>query len=330
MGLKPFQGRQIFQWMHQRRVFDPHAMTNLAKPLRQSLAETCSLGALRMLDVSESGRSEGTKKALFALPDGETVETVLIRDRDRTTICLSSQVGCAVKCSFCATGLSGFKRNLSPGEIAEQALRILDGEDLGGKSPNIVYMGMGEPFRNYEAVVKSIRLLMDKDGLNIGARRITVSTVGETDGIRRFAGEPWQVRLSVSLHAANDKLRSGLVPLNRKYPLSALRESILDYVSESGRQVTFEWALLDGVNDSMKDAGELCDFVGNLKATVNLIPYNPVHGLDYSAPPQEKCEAFRDAVEARGVRATLRKERGQDIDAACGQLRRRADAARTG
>ncbi len=305
-------------------------MTDLSKDLRRRLVESCAGPQLERAGVSESARSRGTKKALLRLPDGETVESVLIRDRDRATLCLSTQVGCAVKCSFCATGLSGFKRNLSPGEIVEQALYLLSDEDLQGRTPNIVYMGMGEPFRNYDATVKSIRLLMRREGLNIGARKITVSTAGEIPGIRRFAQEGWQVRLSVSLHAANDALRSELVPLNRKYPLPELMVAVREYFEITGRHVTFEWTLLDGVNDSLRDAEELVDQVRGMSATVNLIPYNPVSGLGYSPPPREKCEAFRDYLESRGVNATLRKEQGQDIDAACGQLRRRAaDAPHT-
>ena len=323
LSLKPFQGKQIFRWIHQKKVFDFDRMTDLSKELRARLAETCAAGQLELLSVSSSPRATGTKKALFRLADGETVESVLIREKDRVTICLSTQVGCAVKCAFCATGHSGYTRNLTPGEIVEQALYLLADENLGERTPNIVYMGMGEPFRNYDATVRSIRLLMSPDGLGIGARRITVSTAGEVNGIEHFANEDWQVRLSVSLHAANDEKRSELVPLNRKFPLSALKEAVRTYFDKTGRQVTFEWTLLDGVNDSQQDAKELAALAHSLKAHVNLIPYNPVAGLGYMPPPRERCEAFRDALEAAGVSATLRKEKGQDIDAACGQLRRR-------
>lgn len=309
--------------MHSKQVFDFAAMTDLSKALRERLLAECQAGALALDTVQHSKHAQGTRKALLRLTDGETVETVLIRDGDRRTICLSSQVGCAVKCSFCATGLSGFTRNLTPGEIVEQALYLLAGEDLEGRTPNIVYMGMGEPFRNYGAVVQSIRLLMCKDGLGIGARKITVSTAGDVPGIERFAHEPWQVRLSVSLHAANDPLRDELVPLNRKYPLDRLMEAVRTYQNVTGRQVTFEWALLDGVNDSIEDAEELVRLARGTQASVNLIPYNPVAGLGYKAPAMGRCQAFRDRLIQRGMQATLRRERGQDIDAACGQLRRR-------
>lgn len=323
LNLKPFQGKQIFRWIHQKKVFDFERMSDLSKELRARLSESCSARQLDLVRISSSPRATGTKKALFRLHDGETVESVLIREKDRTTLCLSTQVGCAVKCSFCATGHSGYTRNLTEGEIVEQALHLLADESLEGRSPNIVYMGMGEPFRNYDAAVRSIRLLMSPDGLGIGARRITVSTVGEVKGIEKFANEDWQVRLSVSLHAANDELRSELVPLNRKYPLAQLKEAIRTYIDKTGRQVTFEWTLLDGVNDAPKDAQELAVLAGSLKAHVNLIPYNPVTGLGYAPPPRERCEQFRDYLLEKGVSATLRKEKGQDIDAACGQLRRR-------
>ncbi|NIA15959.1 MAG: radical SAM protein, partial [Nitrospiraceae bacterium] len=229
-NLKPFQGRQIFQWIHRKQATGFESMTNLSKALRARL-EARGLARQTTLEHAALSPKSGTRKVLVRLRDGESVEAVLLRDRNRVTLCLSAQVGCALECPFCATGQSGFKRNLTPGEIVEQALHLLAGEDLGERTPNIVYMGMGEPFRNYDAVAKSIRLLMDKDGLAIGARRITVSTVGETGGIRRFAGENWQVRLAVSLHAANDALRSKLVPLNRTHPLPELMKAIEYYTA---------------------------------------------------------------------------------------------------
>ncbi len=321
LELKPFQGRQLFRWIHGKRIFDPGQMTNLSKDLRARLARTCVLPQIAVLRDSASVRS-GTRKALFQLADGETVEAVLLRDRQRITLCLSSQVGCAVKCSFCATGLAGFRRNLSPGEIVEQALHLLADIDLGERTPNIVYMGMGEAFRNYDAVISSIRLLMEEEGLGIGARKIAVSTAGDAKHIERFAGEDWQVRLSVSLHAANDALRSKLVPLNRRYPLARLRKALETYQGRTGRQFTFEWTLLDGVNDRLEDVRELVRFSEGLRASVNLIPWNPVEEAPYAASSRANCEAFRDALTEAGITATLRQERGQDIEAACGQLRR--------
>ncbi len=325
LNLKPYQGRQIFQWLHRRQVFTFEEMTNLSKELRAQLTEKCEAALLEPVTTVESPKAPGTAKTLFRLRDGETVESVCITDRERITLCLSSQVGCAVQCAFCATGLSGFSRNLEAGEIAEQALRQLAGLDLKERHPNIVYMGMGEPLRNYDAVVKSVRLLMSPDGLNVGARRITISTAGEADGIRKLANENWQVRLSVSLHAGNDDLRTRLVPLNKRYPISKLMDALRHYTAVSGRQITFEWTLLDGVNDRSQDAQELAALAQPLRAAVNLIPYNPVDGAAFSAPPPRKCEQFREQLERLGVNATLRRERGQDVAAACGQLRRRAE-----
>ncbi len=326
LALKPFQGRQIVQWLHRKQVFDFEAMTDLSKDLRSRLEEKAVPAQLKLLRADTS-RQTGTKKMLFELLDGETVESVYLVDRDRVTLCVSSQAGCPLACRFCATGQSGFCRDLSPGEIVEQVLHLIALEPLGERTPNIVYMGMGEPFRNYEAVIKSIRLLMMKEGLHIGARKITVSTVGDIPGIRRFAREGWQVRLAISLHAANDALRSELVPLNRTYPLAKLMKEIRKYASVSGRQISFEWTLLDGINDSPKDAAQLADLIAGIQAMVNLIPYNPVEGIAFAPSPKERCEEFRDALLARGVQATLRQERGQDIDAACGQLRVRHASA---
>lgn len=325
MGLQPYQGKQIFRWMHQKKVLDFDRMTDLSKDLRRNLNQRYGRAWLTALDVLRSP-SSGTKKVLLRLSGGETVESVLLRHEGRVTLCLSTQAGCPLKCTFCATGQSGFARNLTTAEIVEQALHLLADEDFGERTPNVVLMGMGEPFRNYDAAMKGIRLLMDADGLGIGARKIAVSTAGEVPGIERFAQEGWQVRLSVSLHAANDALRNELVPLNRRYSLERVIEAVAFYRTATQRQVTFEWCLLGGVNDSMKDVEEIVELVGGLEPFVNLIPYNPVAGMPYRRPGIKTCERFRDALVARGIRAALRIERGQDIDAACGQLRRRQAA----
>jgi len=322
-GLKPFQGAQIFRWLHHKGVFDFSAMTDLSKKVRQQLESACVARQVTVADSAVAARL-GTRKILCELRDGRTVESVLLRDRGRLTVCVSSQAGCALGCPFCATGLGGFERNLRPGEIVEQALHLLTAEPRTGRAPNIVYMGMGEPFLNYDAVVKSIRLLMHPEGLGVGARKITVSTAGDVPGIRRFAQEGWQVRLAVSLHAANDRLRSRLVPLNRKYPLRSLMKALRFYTARSGRRFSIEWVLLEDVNDSRPHARELADLLGDLKAEVNLIPYNGVGAAQYAAPTRGACHAFQGALLEFGVKATLRRERGADIDAGCGQLRARA------
>ena len=321
LGIELFQGRQVFRWLHQKRRFDFSQMTDLSKALRDRLLATCTGAAIQPEFVQESS-STGTRKALFRLADGESVEAVLIRDHGRITVCVSSQVGCALKCSFCATGLAGFRRQLDVSEIVEQPLHLLANESLEGRTPNIVYMGMGEPFRNYDAVMKSIRLLMEPLGLGIGARKITVSTAGDVKGIERFGEEDWQVRLSVSLHAANNELRSKLVPFNRKYPLERLREALDAYCVKTGRQFTFEWTLIDHVNDTPEAAEELLNYAESLPVFINLIPWNPVPGLPYHPSPRKRCEAFRDILVRGGLKTTLRQEKGQDIEAACGQLRR--------
>ena len=326
LGLKPFQGRQLFQWIHQKRVFDFAAMTNLSKELRERLEAEAVASQLELVEMQVS-KMTGTKKALFRLHDGETIESVLIRDRKRATICVSSQVGCALKCDFCATGLAGFTRNLSPGEIAEQVLYMLRDENIEDRTPNIVYMGMGEPMRNYDNVTASIRLLMDEDGVGIGARKITVSTVGEVKEIERFTGEDWQVRLSVSLHAANNELRSSLVPLNRKYPLERLHQALRTYTERAERQLTFEWTMLNGINDTPECARELLEYCMGIKVSINLIPWNPVSGLPYKPSPMAACLRFQKILENGGLTVTVRREKGQDIDAACGQLRRTHGAA---
>lgn len=327
LHLKAYQGRQIFHWIHGKQVLEISQMSDLSKALRQTLQQQCAFPQLSVIKREQSPQT-GTKKLLLQLADGNTVEAVLIRDGERCTLCLSSQVGCPLKCSFCATGMEGFQRNLDAGEIVEQALHLLADENLGGRTPNIVYMGMGEPFRNYDAVVASIRLLMSEGGLAIGARKITVSTVGEVKEIARFSTEDWQVRLSISLHAANNALRSELVPLNKKYPLEILRQAVIKYHQQTGRQVTFEWTLMDDVNDTAGHAQELIQFIGGIRASVNLIPWNPVAGLPYTPSKRKNAIAFCQALEARGINATLRKEQGRDIDAACGQLRRVHASAR--
>jgi 23S rRNA (adenine2503-C2)-methyltransferase len=323
LHLKPFQGRQVFRWIHQKQVLEFERMTDLSKALRERLAAEYRLAPLRLVQMQASDATS-TRKALLELPDGETVEAVMIPARDRVTLCLSTQVGCPIKCSFCATGLSGYARNLRPGEIVAQALFLLQDFDLGGRTPNIVFMGMGEPFRNYDATMAAIRLLMHPLGLGIGARRITVSTAGDVPGIEKFAHEDWQVRLSVSLHAANDALRDELVPLNRRYDLARLRDAVDVYLVRTGRQVTFEWTLLAGVNDTDEAVRELIDYIGGRPVHVNLIPFNPVAGTGYQPPGKKRAEAFRGTLERAGVSATLRLERGQDISAACGQLRRKS------
>ncbi|MCA1901848.1 MAG: 23S rRNA (adenine(2503)-C(2))-methyltransferase RlmN [Candidatus Hydrogenedens sp.] len=320
-GLELYRGRQIFRWLHDKHIFDIQEMTDLSKELRQRLTEQSIPCQSEVVHIQES-HSSGTQKALIKYLDGQSVESVIIPHRRRITFCLSTQVGCPLRCAFCATGKVGFKRNLNAGEIVEQVLHLLSRAELGDKTPNIVYMGMGEPFWNYDEVIRSIKLIMHPLGINIGARKITVSTAGDVKGIMRFADEDWQVRLSISLHAGNDTLRSRLVPLNRKYPLDKLADAIHYYQKKTERMITFEYVLLGGVNDSLAHAQELLDYAKSFKCTINIIPWNPVPGLSFEPPKNEVCEVFLEFLTQNGLNATLRRERGQDIQAACGQLRR--------
>ncbi|MCX8065421.1 MAG: 23S rRNA (adenine(2503)-C(2))-methyltransferase RlmN [Candidatus Hydrogenedentes bacterium] len=321
LNLEPYRGRQIFRWLHKKRVFDVENMTDLSKELRNQIAEKCVLVQSQIAHIRESFLSD-TKKILLKYRDGQFVECVVITHRNRVTFCISTQVGCPLGCAFCATGKVGFKRNLNAGEIVEQVLHLLSFVDLGKKNPNIVYMGMGEPFWNYDEVTRSIKLLMHQLGVNIGARRITVSTAGDVKGIMKFADEDWQVRLSVSLHSADDNLRSRLVPLNRKYPLNKLAEALHYYQEKTNRMFTFEYVLLSGVNDSLEDADALLQYAKQFKCNVNIIPWNPVAGLNFQPPSKEACEKFQNYLTQGGLNATMRREHGQDIEAACGQLRR--------
>lgn len=321
LELKPFHGRQIFRWMHHKHVFDVHAMTDLSKALRARLAQEALCPQIEPIETRAS--HTGAVKTLFALDDGETVEAVHLAHSGRATFCLSTQVGCPLACAFCATGQSGYARDLNPGEIAEQALHLAAAADLGGRTPNLVYMGMGEPFLNYDAVMASLKLLMHPEGLGVGARKITVSTAGHVPGIQRFAQEAGQIRLSLSLHAADNALRNRLVPLNRTYRLELLRQALEHYVAVTGRQFSVEWVLLRGINDTPDQAQKLAQFLDGLKAAVNVIPYNPVPGNDFQPPAPSESQAFVETLAQLGLAATVRREHGQDVDAACGQLRRR-------
>lgn len=296
----------------------PSELTNIPKALRARLEADLPLA---LQTISEQAADDGeTTKWLFGLHDGRAVETVLMHYRDRTTACVSSQAGCAMACSFCATGQGGFERHLTTGEIIEQAVRSSSrAAETGRRLSNIVFMGMGEPFANYDRVWRAVERIHDDLGLS--ARHITLSTVGVVPGIRRLATEALPVNLAVSLHAANDELRDTLVPLNRRYPLDVLADACAEYLAAKNRRLSFEWALIDGVNDRASDARELAAYARPLRAHVNVIPLNPTPGYGVPGSPPEKVRAFRDMLTTLGVNATVRRTRGQSIDAACGQLR---------
>ncbi len=319
LGQPPYRGRQLARWVHARGAQAFEAMTDLPLDLRRRLAERARLTCLQVLrrTVSADG---STCKYLLACEDGSTVESVWMRYADgRRSACVSTQVGCAMGCTFCATGLAGLGRNLTAGEITDQVHRMQ--QDQGERATHVVFMGMGEPLANLDATVRAVRLLNAPYGLRVGIRRITVSTVGLVPQIRRLAQMGLGCTLAVSLHAPDDDLRDQLVPINRQYPIADLLDACREYVQRSGRRVTFEYVLLEGTNDSPEHARRLARRLRGLLAHVNLIPWNPVPGLPYRRPGPERVRSFARVLREAGIPVTVRVERGVDIFAACGQLR---------
>jgi len=337
-GEPRFRAEQVWRWLYQSLVDDFEEMTNLPQRLRERLSSETDL---KMLTVQAEQASPGgqTRKVLFGLRDGNTIESVLMRYRDRQTACISSQVGCGMGCVFCATGQGGLVRNLSAGEIVAQvihfaresrSIEIEHAAEQGVKTQahkqpisNIVLMGMGEPLANYAATWQAIETLTDGRGYNLGARRITLSTVGLVPVIRRLAEERLPVNLAVSLHAPDDELRNELVAVSRHYPLNDLMAAVREYVAKTARRVTFEYALIDGVNDSPQYAQKLADMLDGLLCHVNLIPLNPTPGSTLRPSRRERVEAFRDLLVDSGIATTVRMRRGIGISAGCGQLRQR-------
>ncbi|MBP8260869.1 MAG: 23S rRNA (adenine(2503)-C(2))-methyltransferase RlmN [Verrucomicrobia bacterium] len=346
-GEPPFRAPQVLSWLYAWRVASWDAMTNLPRPLRHRLASHFQLHPLTLERCQ--GAPGQTRKFLWRLADGAHIESVLIpanpalyaEPSDRLTLCVSTQVGCAFGCKFCASGLHGWKRNLGPDEIVEQVLaaeRWL-AANASSQTPslrpspprrridNLVVMGMGEPLANYDALSKALAILNAPWGGAIGARHITVSTCGLAPQIRRFADESPQFRLAISLHGATDAIRNRLMPVNRKYPLSELISACEHYLARKGRMISLEYILIDGVNDGLDQAHPLAALARRLRAKINLIPCNPVHGLPWRRPAPPAQAAFLHGLKKAGVTATLRIEKGDNIDAACGQLRLQAEAA---
>ena len=329
LGQPAYRARQIWQGLYHQLWDDPAQFTALPAPLREQLRTAFRFQVLTAQQTLHSSDGE-TVKTLFKLPDDRMIEAVLMRYNERKTLCISSQAGCAMGCVFCATGQMGFLRHLSSGEFVAQVLhyaRMLRSE--GFEVTNIVIMGMGEPFHNYDATMAAIDRLNDAEGLNLGARRFTISTVGLAPTIRRFAAEKRQVNLAVSLHAANDTLRSSLMPINRKYPLDVLISACRDYVNDTGRRITFEWALIQDVNDAPEQARELAALVKGLLCHVNIIPLNPTHKYSGMGSTRQRAQAFQAELERVGIPCTIRLRRGIDIQAGCGQLATQAIEART-
>lgn len=316
-GFKAFSGDQIYKWVYEQNIIDPEQMTNIAKPLRTFLKDNFSFDYLNVAHKQVS--DDGTEKYLFKLSDGHLIETVLMRYKYGNSVCVTSQVGCSMGCSFCASGIIAKKRDLTLGELVNQVATVQ--HETGERVTHVVVMGTGEPFDNYERVIDFIKVINYKQGFQIGARHITVSTCGIIPRINDYAKETIKSNLAISLHASNDGLRSRLMKINKVYPLNELIRAVDNYTKISGRRVTFEYILLKGVNDDIKHANELSDLIRGLNAYVNLIPYNPVNEFGYQKTDPERAQRFYQQLDKRGINATLRRELGSDIDAACGQLR---------
>jgi 23S rRNA (adenine2503-C2)-methyltransferase len=323
-GVPTYRAQQVFSWIYERGAHTFEQMSNLPLDLRLKLKDNFYTLSLKIAKILRS--QDGTAKFLFELKDKNFVEAVSIPVKERITACLSTQVGCKFACKFCASGLLGFKRNLTCGEIIEELLYLK--QNL--KQANIthaVFMGIGEPFENYDNVLKAIRIINSKYSFNIGARRITVSTSGVVPAIKRLADENLQIELSISLHASDDKTRALLMPINKKYPLKELILACSEYIKKTGRQITFEYVLINKINSDLQNARKLSTILKGLKlCKVNLIPANPIEELKIEPPKEAEVLLFRDYIIRQGINVTLRRPRGRDIEAACGQLKLRYDS----
>lgn len=312
-----FRAKQIWKWVQQRRVTSWDEMTDLPGAFRAELAGRFDLSAWTTDEFLEAG--DGTRKLLLACRDGQHIESVIIPGRDRATVCVSTQAGCAFGCAFCATGQCGFERNLEAGEIVGQFMAACAASPR--RITHIVFMGMGEPFANYDNVIRAIRILNDYDGAAIGARRMTLSTCGVVPGIERLATEGLQVELSISLHAPSNDLRSKLMPVNKRWPFEELLAACDVYMRKTGRIITFEYTMVSGFNDRPEDAEALIAAIKPIRGRVNLIPLSPVEGFDGTTPSPDHCDAFARHLERGGLNVTLRRSKGSGVAAACGQLR---------
>ncbi|WP_404470334.1 23S rRNA (adenine(2503)-C(2))-methyltransferase RlmN [Sutcliffiella horikoshii] len=320
IGEKKFRTTQIFEWLYQKRVTSFEEMSNLSKSLRDKLEETYALTTLKTIVQQTS--SDGTMKFLFELHDGYSIETVLMKHEYGNSVCVTTQVGCRIGCTFCASTLGGLKRNLEAGEIVAQVVKVQQAlDEMDERVSHVVIMGIGEPFDNFDEMLDFLKIINHDKALNIGARHITVSTSGIIPKIYKFADENMQINFAVSLHAPNTEIRSRLMPINRAYKLPDLMESIRYYINKTGRRVSFEYGLFGGVNDQVEHAEELAQLLKGMKCHVNLIPVNYVPERDYVRTPKEQINLFEKTLKNLGVNVTVRREQGHDIDAACGQLR---------
>lgn len=319
-GEKPFRAGQIYEWLYEKRVKTFEEMSNLSKQLREKLQQNFALTTLSTIIKQES--KDGTIKFLFQLQDGYSIETVLMRHDYGNSVCVTTQVGCRIGCTFCASTLGGLKRHLLAGEIVEQVVKVQQQlDELGERVSHIVIMGIGEPFDNYDAMMNFLKVINHDKGLNIGARHITVSTSGIVPKIYQFADEELQINFAVSLHAPNQEARQKLMPIARAYKIDELLEAVRYYTKKTGRRVSFEYGLMSGENDSVEIAEELAALIKGIKCHVNLIPINYVPERDYVRTSRSSIFAFEKTLKKRGINVTIRREQGADIAAACGQLR---------
>ena len=319
LGEKKYRAEQIFKWIYVDKVKEFDEMTNLSIELREKLKKEYTMCNFNILKKQES--SDGTKKYLFDVLDGNAIETVLMQYHHGKTICVSSQIGCKMGCKFCASTGIKFVRSLTAGEIVEQILAVE--QDIGDKISNVVFMGIGEPFDNYDNVMKAIKIINNQKGLNIGARHISISTSGLVPMIYKFADEELQCTLSISLHATNDEKRSAMMPINNRYNINELMEACRYYINKTNKRISFEYALAKDNNDNLEDAKELVKLLKGMLCHVNLIPINKIENGAYVKSSNENIIRFRDYLNEKGIVATIRRELGSDIDAACGQLRRK-------
>jgi len=324
LGFKKFNVKQIYSWIHEKNIKDIDEMTNLSKKNREILKENAYIPLLKILNHQVS-KIDRTEKYLFELEDGKMIETVLMRHDNRNTVCVSSQVGCAVKCTFCATGIGGFKRDLNVSEILGQIYEInrrLKTEDQ--KVRNIVFMGMGEPLLNLDEVLPTLEMLIDEKGLNLSKRRITISTSGIIPKIEELIEKDLTVELALSLHAPTDEIRNKIIPINERYPVKALIDVLKKYYKASNRKITLEYILIDKLNDSFEEADQLAKLIKGFEYVINIIPYNPVEGFTHERPSKTRIDKFYKYMrDVKKLNVTLRGEKGTDIDGACGQLRQK-------
>ena len=319
LGEKPFRAKQIYDWLHVKMATDFEQMSSLSRDLRARLSQCCSITALKTVGERISA-ADGTRKYLFGLEDGNVIESVWMQYHHGNSVCISSQVGCRMGCRFCASTLDGLERNLRPSEMLDQIYRIQS--ITGERVSNVVVMGSGEPMDNYDNVVRFLRLISHEKGLNISHRNLTVSTCGIVPGILQFAEEGLQVTLALSLHAPNDEVRKTLMPIANRYHLEDVLKACRVYFEKTGRRLTFEYSLVKGVNDNLKEAAALTGLLKDQHGHVNLIPVNPIKERDYVQSDRKAVEAFKKYLENHGINATVRREMGRDIGGACGQLRK--------